>query len=124
VSSFEPALQNMVDRLSQVFLSASVQNHPIELGSSFLALTTDAVCDHALGSHNAYLDSAERTRAWKETIRAVASLTPFAKQFPWMIPIAFKLPGYLLQLVAPGLSRIVELQCVCCQAACFYQAKE
>jgi cytochrome P450 len=123
VYSFEPVLQGMVDRLSEIFLSASLQNQPVELGSSFLALTTDAVCEHVLGSHCAFLDSSERTLAWKKTIRAIACLTPFAKQFPWIMPTAFRLPLYLLQRIAPSLSRIVELQFVRHQTACSYQAK-
>jgi cytochrome P450 len=110
VKSFEPVLQEMVGRLSSVFLKASLENRALELGSEYLALTTDAVCEHALGRHRDLLDDQQRTLDWKMTVRAVAGLTPVAKQFPWLIPIAFGLQLPLLRSIAPNLSKIVELQ--------------
>jgi hypothetical protein len=110
VNLFEPVLQEMVGRLSRVFLLASLENRPLELGSEYLALTTDAVCEHALGGHHDLLDNQQRTRDWKKTVCAVAGLTPFAKQFPWLIPTALGLQISLLRIIAPDLSKIVELQ--------------
>jgi cytochrome P450 len=115
VNSFEPVLQEMIDRLSKLFVSASRQNRPVELGSAYLALTTDAVCQHALGRPFALLGNEKRTKDWKKTVRAVASLTPFAKQFPWMIPAVFSLQIPLLRRLAPSLNKLVELQHVRCR---------
>jgi hypothetical protein len=122
VKSFEPVLQEMVGRLSRVFLSASLENRPLELGSEYLALTTDAVCEHTLGRHHDLLNNQQRTRDWKKTVHAVASLTPFAKQFPWLIPTALGLQISLLRSIAPSLSKIVELQRVSCRKVQVFRA--
>jgi hypothetical protein len=55
------------------------------------------------------LYSTKQAHRWKETIGAIAILTPLAKQFTWIIPMALKVPVALLNAVVPSLGRIVQL---------------
>jgi hypothetical protein len=109
VDLIEPVLQEFVGRLSQNFLLASRQSQEIELGRAYLAMTTDVVCQHTLGKSLGFSENQAATDAWKKTMRAVAGLTPIAKQFPWMIPLALNMPSKLLRSLAPDLDRVVEL---------------
>ena len=83
-----------------------------EMRKNFLAMTTDSLCGHTFNeSFNLnLLKSDQAATNWQKTIKAVATLTPLVKQFPWIIPVALKCPLGLLQVMVPGLARIVPLR--------------
>lgn len=80
-----------------------------EMHKTYLAMTTDTLCDHTFGESLALLQEDKRADNWKRTIKAVAVLTPLIKQFTWIIPLALKLPLSPLQMVVPDLARIIAL---------------
>ena len=80
-----------------------------EMRSNYLAMTTDTLCGHAFEKSLDLLESKQRANEWRLTINAVAILTPLARQFTWIIPIALKLPLVPLEFVVPNLARIVAL---------------
>lgn len=79
-----------------------------ELRKTFLAFTTDTLSEHCFGHSTGLLLDDKAAAEWQRTIRAVAILTPLAKQFPWLIPFALKCPLWLMQTIAPDLARIVK----------------
>ena len=83
-----------------------------EMRKNFLAMTTDTLCGHTFNeSFNLNLLKSEQMATdWQRTIKAVATLTPLVKQFPWIIPVALKCPLGLLQVMVPDLARIVGLR--------------
>lgn len=74
----------------------------------YLAFTTDNLSDHCFGRSTELLLDDQRALEWQRTIKAVATLTPLAKQFPWLIPLALKCPLRPLQKIVPDLARIVK----------------
>lgn len=79
-----------------------------EMRRNYLALTTDTLSDHCFGRSTGLLLDEQAATEWQNTIKAVAFLTPLAKQFPWIIPLALKCPLEPLQMVVPDLARIVK----------------
>ena len=76
---------------------------------TYLAMTTDTLCDHTFGETLGLLQEDKKADEWRRTIKAVAVLTPLIKQFTYIIPLALKLPLRPLQIVVPDLARIVAL---------------
>ena len=82
----------------------------IELRTTYLAITTDTLARLAFHTSLGLLDSSRQANYWEKTIKAVAFLTPPIKQFPWIIPVASKLPLGLLRIVVPDIARIIALR--------------
>lgn len=100
-------------RLLEFLQEQNASHGYAELRRSYLAMTTDMVCEHTFGWSMKLLDDEERSSAWFETVRAVASLTPLVKQFVWIIPLALNLPIGLLNFLVPSLGRLVAFRRVC-----------
>ena len=79
-----------------------------ELRRNFLALTTDVLCDHCFGRSTGMLADPQAAEEWQSTIKTTAALTPLVKQVPWIIPLSFKFPLWILQVVAPDMARIIK----------------
>ncbi|GAP93176.1 putative cytochrome P450 [Rosellinia necatrix] len=79
-----------------------------EMRKIYLAFTTDTLSEHCFGRSTGLLLDDQAAVEWQRTIKAVAILTPLAKQFPWVIPLALKCPLRPLQLIVPDLARIVK----------------
>jgi len=75
----------------------------------YLAITTDVVYQHVFDKDLKLTGDKQRAHDWKKTIYSVAFLTPLAKQFTWILPLALKLPVFLLQATMPSQGRLVEL---------------
>ena len=80
-----------------------------EMRKIFLAMATDTLCDHAFDKSLNLLQSDQAAINWQKTIKAIASLTPWIKQFTWIIPIALMLPLGPLRIFVPDLARMVAL---------------
>ncbi|KAF2630917.1 putative flavonoid 3-hydroxylase [Macroventuria anomochaeta] len=115
INNVEPMIQEMTSRLCQNLSQAAASGIELEMQSHFLAITTDVVCQHTFQRNLGLLHSTKHAHNWKETIRAIAILTPLAKQFTWIIPMALKVPVTLLNAVVPSLGRIVQLHRVTIQ---------
>ncbi|KAH8700030.1 putative flavonoid 3-hydroxylase [Phaeosphaeriaceae sp. PMI808] len=109
INNVEPMIQEMTSRLCQNLSQAAASGTELEMRSHFLAVTTDVVCQHTFQRNLGLLHSTKQAHGWKETIGAIAILTPLAKQFTWIIPTALKVPVALLSAVVPSLGRIVQL---------------
>ena len=87
-----------------------LQNDQVaELRVNFSAFTIDVVCGYVFGGSLGLLKDARRALEWKRTIWAIATVTPYGKQFPWILPIVMKVPTSLLRMVVPDLTRVVDL---------------
>lgn len=87
-----------------------------EMRQNYLAFTTDTLSEHCFGATSGLLLNDQAAHEWQKTIKAVATLTPLAKQFPWIIPLALKCPLKPLQSIVPNLARIVKARRVRYQA--------
>lgn len=91
-----------------------------EMRTNYLALTTDTLCSYAFEESLHLLKNEQKASNWQSTIKAVAILTPLARQFTWIIPLALKLPMRPLNFALPDLARIVKLHRVCNNAYLFF----
>lgn len=94
-------------KLADVLLERSHLSGHVELRASSLAWSTDVVCSYALGFSLDLLGDWPRAVEWRKNISALASLTPYAKQFPWLIPLALQLPDWILNALLPQIARVV-----------------
>lgn len=83
-----------------------------EMRLNWLAFNLDSLTDWFFDRGMDLLMDEKKSRAWSETVNAVATSTPFAKQFTWFIPLAKKLPMWLLEKATPEISRVIKLQTV------------
>ncbi|KAI3324236.1 cytochrome P450 [Xylariaceae sp. AK1471] len=110
VAASETTIYENVDRMLASILRQISSNGYAEMRMNFLAFSTDTLAEHAFGETLDLLRNEDKAKNWQNTIKAVAYLTPIVKQFPWVIPVALKLPVRPLELIVPDLARIVRLR--------------
>ena len=108
------AQQQLIQEKIEKFVTAvdrAVDHHGYaDMRVYYLALTTDVLCAHCFEYEMNLLDDRKRALEWKNTIKAIAILTPLIKQFTSIIPIAKKFPIRLFYLFGlPSLARILIL---------------
>ena len=118
VSEIEPWIHERTEQLLALMTKQTRRDGSVEIRANFLAMTTDMITAHAFDRSNPQktldlLGDEQKAKNWQRTIAAVALLTPIAKQFPWLIPAALKLPAKFWVTIAPPLRRIVALNRVC-----------
>ncbi|KAL9611916.1 MAG: hypothetical protein Q9167_003469 [Letrouitia subvulpina] len=109
IADLEPFIHKRVELLCGSLRSQS-RKGPIDAHALFLAFANDTACAYAFDYSMNLLEEPERALDWKMTIKAIASLTPFIKQFPWIIPIVKRVPGWLRRLLSPKMERLLSLQ--------------
>ena len=109
VTSAQPVIYRNLDLLTRSLRQSLANGGVAEMHKTYLAMTTDTLCDHTFGETLGLLQEDGKAEDWKRTVNAVAVLTPLIKQFTWIIPLALKLPLRPLQTAVPDLARIVAL---------------
>jgi hypothetical protein len=83
-----------------------------EMRINWMAFSFDTLSGYLFGKPMCMLEDEELTEGWFKTVKAVAVTTPFAKQFPWFIPNAMKLPMWVIKAISPEIARIAKLRWV------------
>ncbi|KAL8919632.1 MAG: hypothetical protein Q9208_006664 [Pyrenodesmia sp. 3 TL-2023] len=109
IADLEPFIHKRVELLCDTLRSQS-RRAPVDVHALFLAYANDTVCAYSFDYSMNLLDDPEVASNWKMTINAIASLTPLIKQFPWLIPVVRRIPGWLLRSALPKLERLLSLQ--------------
>lgn len=109
IANAESMVQEQVERLSEIFQRYVENGEVLELRKRFLAFTTDTVALHTLGQSMDLQSDERRAEEWHRTIRTVAKLTPFAKQFPWVIDVVRNLPVGPFKMIMPDMARLLQL---------------
>ncbi|CAG9972528.1 unnamed protein product, partial [Clonostachys byssicola] len=81
-----------------------------EMRINWMAFSFDTLSGYLFGKPMCMLEDEEMTKGWFRTVKAVAVTTPFAKQFPWFIPNATKLPLWVIRAISPDIARIAKLR--------------
>lgn len=110
VAEFEATIYHNIHLMLGNVDRQTAQDGIAEMRTNYLAFTTDTVTGLCFRRPLGLLEDDEQAVAWRETTAAVASLTPLAKQFRWLVPIALKIPMFILEGLVPSLSRIVKLR--------------
>ncbi|KAI1819103.1 cytochrome P450 [Xylaria intraflava] len=81
-----------------------------EMRMNYLCLATDTVTDYCFGQPTNLLKDVDKSVGWFNTMKAIETSTPVAKQFPWLIPFVLNLPSYIVDKLGPHLGRIMALR--------------
>ncbi|KAI0204166.1 cytochrome P450 [Astrocystis sublimbata] len=106
----ETAIYESVEKMLARIDRQISYNGCAEMRMNFLAFSTDLLAEHAFGKSLNLLHDDDKALNWQRTIRAVAHLTPIGRQFPWLMPVALKLPVRPLEYIVPDIARIVGLR--------------
>lgn len=98
-----------VDLLMKRIDSQIKRDGSAEMRTNYLAYATDNVAAYFLEESFHLLEDEEKAKEWHRSIRALSNMTPAAKQFSWVIPLSFKLPPVVLQMISPDAARIVGM---------------
>lgn len=109
IADLEPFIHKRVELLCHTLRSQS-RKGPVDVHALFLAYANDTVCAYSFDYSMNLLEDSEIASNWKLTINAIASLTPLIKQFPWIIPVVRRIPGWFLRTILPKLERLLSLQ--------------
>jgi len=113
ISDLQPTIRSAIDRLFNNFVTAAKQNDVVELRASYLALTTDLICERSFKHTLDLLGSKSRAKQWHHTIGAVVKVIPAARQISWLVPFAMSLPIWLVKQATPALYLLVKFVEVC-----------
>ncbi|RAL64506.1 hypothetical protein DID88_001981 [Monilinia fructigena] len=108
IATAEPLLKERVEELCEIIHDGFLHKKIIELKVTFLAFSTDTVCQYVFAEPPRLQRNPEDAKLWHETIGAVSTLTPLIKQFPWLIPVAKKLPSVMVDFFSPTLGRLLR----------------
>jgi len=75
----------------------------------FMALKLDIFYDFAFGDSLHLQDNPRAAEEWDATMEAIATCAPFVKLFPWILPLAVKLPVMLVYVFSPPLARVLRI---------------
>ena len=92
IANAERLIHEQIERLSNIFQRSFEEGEVLELRMRFFAFTTDTVALFSLGQSMDLLDNDRRAEEWNRTVCTVTKVTPFVKQFPWIINVDKKLP--------------------------------
>ncbi|KAI9721170.1 MAG: hypothetical protein M1828_005277 [Chrysothrix sp. TS-e1954] len=114
ILELQPILLGNANTLCESMLNQSREDGEAETRANFLAYATDTINDHAFEDERQtestrLIGNIGNMRRWRRTIAALALLTPIVKQFPFLIPLALKIPVSIWMAFAPNLGRIVAL---------------
>ena len=107
--SSEPVIHANVEILGRKLKESLSDDRVLEMGTIYLAMTTDIISSHAFDKSLDLLANDQSAADWKKTINAVAEMNSLTRQFTWMMPFALKLPLGPLQILTPELARIIVL---------------
>lgn len=109
VHSYEALIRGHVEELCQLIEKQCAMHGLTELRATYLAYSTDVVCDYFFGKPVGLLEDEVAAVEWKETIEALAFFTPYAKQLTWLIPTAKRLPVPLVAIFSRALAQAVDI---------------
>ncbi|KAK2758476.1 cytochrome P450 [Colletotrichum kahawae] len=112
VLNHEDLIHEKVDLLCEVFKQAMFDGEPMNIRIPLLAFTTDFYCAHALGENGnmKLLQDQEKAQVWRHSIIGLLHMTPFVRQFPWMIPYALELPLWLIKMISADMALDIRQQ--------------
>ncbi|KAK5626012.1 hypothetical protein RRF57_001728 [Xylaria bambusicola] len=80
-----------------------------ELRTLFICLATDVVYQYCLGHSFELLDDEVKGKEWHDSIRALAKIIPYTRQFNWIIPLSQKIPVSFMRMVSLNMARVAAM---------------
>lgn len=73
-----------------------------------LAFVTDSISHYAFGETMDLQTNSDKAAEWAATMAAIVSLTLPARQFPWLLALARKIPPAIMRPLNPPISRVLQ----------------
>lgn len=110
ISDFQPVIHAKVDKLCDILHTYVGNDVVVSLDRAWIALTTDIITEYSFAKSFDNLDSPGFKDTMHEALIAVYTITKFAMQFPFVIPILDALPQWLIRMVKPEIMPVVGLK--------------
>ncbi|KAJ5374407.1 hypothetical protein N7517_006413 [Penicillium concentricum] len=108
IRHLEPMIRRMIDKLSKGMRDWKGRNTPLHIYHAFNAYTTDVVAEYTMGESFHYLDDPDFTPQWSKTIEAIVRVGTQFKQFRWVFTLFELLPRWLVMIINPHISLVVD----------------
>lgn len=105
----ESVIHEGIERLCEALQAQFKRDGAAEFRVNYLAFASDVIFTFSYNGSPDLLRNPQDAQEWKNTIGAISRLTPLIKQFPWLIPLARRLPLTLWNFVLPDLARALML---------------
>ncbi len=105
--SAEPIIRNEVDHLCEALQKSYIENTATDVRIAYLSTATEIVSLFAFNERTGVIDSPKEAEDWLYTVKAIAAVSPFFKQFPnvaqWLLPCPVWVVKILYPVFAPSI---------------------
>lgn len=105
----EPMLRNEIDDLCKTLQKAHEEKNTTDVRIAYLSTATEIVSLYAFNTRTGVIDSAQEAEDWLYTVKAIAAVSPFFKQFPYIAQWLLPCPVWLVKLLYPVFAPSVVL---------------
>ncbi|KAI0483788.1 cytochrome P450 [Xylaria cf. heliscus] len=76
---------------------------------AFICFATDIVSEYCLGRSFGLLQNETKGKEWHDSLRALAKIIPYTRQFNWIIPLSQKIPVSFMRAVSLDMARVAGM---------------
>ena len=109
VRNSQQGIHSITQHLCRELYKHQQRQDTLDLGVLYLAWSTDSIAQYLEGQPFGLLNDKERAAEWARTLDTVVELVPLIKQIPSVMPLALRLPLWLVQTISPALGRVLKL---------------
>ncbi|PVI05615.1 putative flavonoid 3-hydroxylase [Periconia macrospinosa] len=110
VEQAEPILHGFLDIFCKKIQDRLENNGYIKMNVIALALTADTSSKYAFGKDLGLLEDDNKALNWYKTNKALATMIPTVRQFPWCMPLSLKIPVELIRILSAEFARVLDLR--------------
>lgn len=107
--SVEALLQEEVSLLCKDLQIAHEEDRPLNVCVAYLSTVTEMVSLYAFNTRTGIIGTRREAQDWLKTVRAIAAVSPFFKQFPYVAQWLLPCPLWLVKLLYPVFAPSVVL---------------
>ncbi|KAG5975396.1 hypothetical protein E4U55_007703 [Claviceps digitariae] len=96
IYKIEHLIQSKVDRLCHRFDELAARKHVLRLDAAFFALANDIIAEYSFGEGYRCLEREDFREDFKSTLLAAVETGALVRHFPWMVPLLYGLPRWIL----------------------------
>jgi len=113
VRAVQSKIWNIVEELCTRMAHYASTQETVSIHLPYIAWSTDSVSNYLEDQPFGLLRDTERAKQWEATIKTVVELTPLVKQFPVVMPLVLRAPGWVMERLSPELNRVLVMHRVC-----------
>jgi len=105
----EPILRSQIDAFCDRLRNFYDQEKVTDIRIDYLSTATEIVSLYAFGHPIGLHDSAEEALDWLLTVKAIAAVSPFFKQYPYVAQWLLPCPEWLVKILYPVFAPSIRL---------------